>query len=314
MDEHGALGGDGFVHGGSARFADDEVMGGEEFRDLLSPAFDANAAGIGGFEGMDPAIETAEVAPQNDGDLGVVNESGADDVVDVGRAGGGEEEDAEGGQRSVRGDFWKLLEAGADWESGDLDFFGGDFLGDESFPGVWVGDEEVVTGGAGPGGVDLDGIGDHGDDGDPAPGRELPLDHVGIDGVGVDDEVWLELIKEVCYGVFGLGDEGQWSGKILLVGGVVHPGPQAWGVGGDFPIAAAENAVDPGVAEMAGVGDEDFGIVLEGLGKVSGGAIVPVAEAGSEDEDIGLHTLMHWKRSKRDRELRRPPFAFSISS
>ena len=57
MDEHRAMGGDGFVDGGAAGFTDDEVMLGEQARDVPGPAEDADATGAGdpqcGFYGPD---------------------------------------------------------------------------------------------------------------------------------------------------------------------------------------------------------------------------------------------------------------------
>lgn len=46
VDEHGTLGGEGFVDGGSSGFSDDEVVTTEEFGDFTGPAFDADAAGM----------------------------------------------------------------------------------------------------------------------------------------------------------------------------------------------------------------------------------------------------------------------------
>jgi hypothetical protein len=46
VDEHGAACGDGFVDGGTAGFADDEVVVGEEGRDFFCPAEEADAAWV----------------------------------------------------------------------------------------------------------------------------------------------------------------------------------------------------------------------------------------------------------------------------
>jgi len=240
---------------------------------------------------MDLAVEAAEVAPKNDGDSGVVSEGGADDVVDVRGAGCREEEDAEGIERVVRSDLGEFFEARADGETKDLDFLGRNFLRNKSFSGVLVGNEKVVTGRSGPSGVDLDRVRDHGDDGDAAAAFQLSLHHVGVDRVGADDEVGLELVEEICHGVLGFGNKRERAGEVLLVGGTIEPRPNARGVGRDFTIGPAEKAVDTRVAEVAGVRDENLGIRLEGLGEVSGGAVVPVAKAGSEDEYFGLHTI-----------------------
>lgn len=118
---------------------------------------------------MNLAVKSAHVSPEDDGNVVVVTEGGFDDVVDVRGAGRGEEEDAEGGEWIFRRDFPEAFETRAHGEAGDLDFFGRKVVGDEALAGVLVGDEEVIAGGAGPGRVDLDGVGDDGDDGDTPP-------------------------------------------------------------------------------------------------------------------------------------------------
>ncbi len=240
---------------------------------------------------MDLAVKAAKISPKNHGDSSVVGEGGTDDVVDVRRACGREEEDAEGVEGIVRGNFGEFFEARAHGKADDLNFFGRNLLGNEPFPGVLVGDEEMIAGRSGPGGVDLDGVGYHGDDRNAAAAYKLSLNHVGVDRVGVDDEVGLELVKKVSDGVFGFVNEGEGAGEVLLIGGTIHPRPNDRSVGRDFTIGPAEKAVDTRVAEMAGVGYQNVGIRPEGLGEVSGGAVVPVAKAGSEDEDFGLHAI-----------------------
>lgn len=204
-------------------------------------------------------IKSAKVPAKDDGYFDLVGEDGADDFTEVGGAGGGEEEDAKGGEWVGGGDFGEVFKAGADGEACDVDFLGRDFLGEEGFLGVMIGDEKVIAGGARPCGVDFDGVGDDGDDGNVRGGGEEALDHVGVEGVGVDDDVGLECFEEVCDGVFGLCDEGKGLGEVLLVGGAIDPRPDAGGVGGDLAVGAADDAVDAGVAEMAGVGHENLG-------------------------------------------------------
>ena len=103
----------------------------------------------------------------------------------------------------------------------------------------------MIAGGAGPSGIDLDGVGDDRDHRDAlAFFIEEPVDHVGVERVGVDDEVGLEVIKEGCQSVLGLGDEGEGFGEILSIGRAIDPGPDAGGVGRDLAIAATENPVD----------------------------------------------------------------------
>ena len=91
-----------------------------------------------------------------------------------------------------------------------MNFLRRDFLGEEGFAGVVIGDEEMIAGGAGPGGVNFDGVGDDGDDGNLVTGGELAVHHVGVEGVGVYDHVGLELAEETSDGILGFRDEGEW--------------------------------------------------------------------------------------------------------
>lgn len=50
VDQHRASGGDGFVDGGPAGFANHEVVAGQEFGDFLRPAFDLDASGEALFD------------------------------------------------------------------------------------------------------------------------------------------------------------------------------------------------------------------------------------------------------------------------
>lgn len=134
VDEHGAAGGDGLVHGGAAGFSDDEVVAAEEFGDFAGPSFEVNAAGEVVFDFLGALVEAADVMAEDDGDLGVEPgcfEDSAHDGADVGGAGGGEVENAEGVGGIGGADGGEGLEAGADGEAGDDDFFGGDAAIDE---------------------------------------------------------------------------------------------------------------------------------------------------------------------------------------
>lgn len=71
VDEHGASGGDGFVGGGSAGFADDEVVLVEELGDFFGPAFDGDPSGVGGFNFLGAAVEAAEVFSEDYGEVDV---------------------------------------------------------------------------------------------------------------------------------------------------------------------------------------------------------------------------------------------------
>jgi len=235
------------------------------------------------LECPDLVVKPAEVTPENNGDVAFVKESGSDDIVDVRRAGGGEEKDAEGGQGIIRGDFPEVFEARADGKSGDFDFVGRNVAGNQAFVRVFVGDEKIVGGRSGPGRVDFDGVRHDGNDRDAPSVRELAFDHVGVERVGVDDQIGLELIEQVGDGVLGFSDEGEGLGEILPVRRAVHRGPNDRGVGGDFSVCFAEEGIDAGVAEVAGVGDQNFSLFFHGLGEVAGRAVVPVAKAGGEN-------------------------------
>lgn len=296
VDEHGALGGDGFVHCGSSGFANDKVVGGEKLGNLAGPALEMDATGEFSLEFTGLLVKAAKVASQDNGDLSVVGEDGPDDVIDMGRAGSGKEEDPKRVDGSGGGNFGELFEAGADGKSGDGGFFFRDLLADEGFQGVGVGNEEVVARGAGPRGIDFDGIGNDGDNGDAGVVAEEPVDHVRVKRVGVDDEVGLEFLKEGGDRALGFRDEREGLGEILPVGGAVDPGPESGSVGGDLAIGSAEESVDHRVAQVTGVGDFDDGLIRQGLFEVSGGTIVTISEAGGENQDLGLHVELRCQK------------------
>ena len=50
VDQHGALCGNGLMHGGASGFTNDEVVRGEQLGDFTSPAFDMDSPGKGFFE------------------------------------------------------------------------------------------------------------------------------------------------------------------------------------------------------------------------------------------------------------------------
>lgn len=296
VNEHGALGGDRFVNRGASRLANDQVMGGEKFGDFPGPPLDVNPAGKFFFERLNLTIQPTDISAQNDGDLGIVTENGPDDVVDMRGFCGGEKEDPERADGVVCSDFWKVLEPRAYREADDVDFFGGQILSDEAFAGVIIGDEKVITGRAGPGGVDFDGIGNDRDDGNAGTGLELAFHHVGIQRVGIDHDVRPEVIEKPGDGILGFCDERERFRKVLTVGGAIHPGPDSRSVGGDFTIGPAKKTVDAGIPQITGVGNENPGLLLQGFGQVTGGAIVAVTEAGGENQDLGLHTFEVWNK------------------
>ena len=70
MDQHGTLGGDGFVNGGTTGFSNHEVMRGKQFGDLAGPPFEMESAGVGLFEGANFPVEPADVSTENGRDPG----------------------------------------------------------------------------------------------------------------------------------------------------------------------------------------------------------------------------------------------------
>lgn len=84
VDEHGAFGGDGFVHGGASGLPDDKVMGGKELWDFTGPTLDFHATGELVFDFTGLFVEAAKVSSEDDGDFSIVFQDGPNDVADVG--------------------------------------------------------------------------------------------------------------------------------------------------------------------------------------------------------------------------------------
>ena len=129
---------------------------------------------------MGLTVESADVSSEDDRDLGIMVQDRADDVIDMRGLGGGKEEDSKGLDGIGWSDFREILEPRADREANDLNFFGWEFLSEEAFAGVIVGDEKVIARRFGPGGIDFDGVRNHGDDGDTCSCLELSLYHVRV--------------------------------------------------------------------------------------------------------------------------------------
>ena len=211
------------------------------------------------------------------------------EFTELGGARSREEENAKGFKGGVSVYFRKVLEAGADGESGDVDFLVRDFLGREGFFSVVVCDEKVVAGGAGPGSVYFDRVSNDGDDGDAGVGGKVAFYHVGVEGIGVYDDVGFKVTKELSYGIFGPLDEGKRFAKVLLVSGTVNPGPDLWGVGGNLTVGAAEKAVDTGVAKFTGVCQENLRFFVQGVGEITSRAVMAISETGRKNENFRCH-------------------------
>ena len=69
VDEHRAARGDGFVDGGSAGFADDEVMAVEELGNAAGPANESDAARVGFLDLARAGVEQPDVPPEDEGEL-----------------------------------------------------------------------------------------------------------------------------------------------------------------------------------------------------------------------------------------------------
>ena len=301
MDEDGAAGGKGFMDGGAASLADDEVVVAEEFGDFFGPTADVDAAGVGVLHFAGPAIEFADIAAEDDGDFGGpagVVEDGAGGAADGGAFGGGKEEDAEWFGGILGGDGGEGAEALVDGEAGFDDAVGGDLAVDEAAPGFGIGDEPVVGGGLAPGGVDVEGIGDDGDDGAARLALlEGAVEEVGVERVGADDDVGSEGAEAVAEGVFDAPHEGDvLFGEVAVFDTVVDARPGARGVGGDEAVAGAEEFVHPGGTLRAGIDDFHDGLAVEGPGEVPGGAVMAIAESRGGDQDAGEAVDRHLGR------------------
>lgn len=213
VDEHGAACGECLVDGGAAGFADDEVVVTEEFGDLLRPAFDLDAAGVGFLDFAGPAVEFSEVSSEDDGEFGGpsgVVEDGPGGASDGGAFWRGEKEDAEWFGVVVGADGVELAEAIVDGKPGLDDAAWGDVEIDEVASGFRIGDKPVIGGGVAPGGVDVDGVGDDGDDG--AAGdvfAEGAFEEVGVERVSADDDVRAELLEAAMESGFRTSHEGE---------------------------------------------------------------------------------------------------------
>jgi len=75
-------------------------------------------------------------------------------------------------------------------------------------------------------------------------------------------------------------------GEITAVGGLINPCPKLRQAGGDEAVTAADEIGESWGAEQAGIadaGDGSRGIKREA--QIAGGAVVPFAESGGDDED-----------------------------
>lgn len=111
----------------------------------------------------------------------------------------------------------------------------------------------------------------------------MALQLIGVNGIGADDEMGLKFPKQFSDCSFGVLEEKEGFGKILSIGGMVDHRPERGNVSGDFPVGLAEEGINFGASEVAGISDFDIGLVLQSLGEVPGGTVMPVAEASRED-------------------------------
>lgn len=75
----------------------------------------------------------------------------------------------------------------------------------------------------------------------------MSADHVGIDRIGVDDDIGFVVGDEFCDSFLRFGDKGEWLGEILLISRSVNPSPDSRGVGGDLSIGANKEPINSGV-------------------------------------------------------------------
>lgn len=158
-DEEGDLGGDGFLDGRAAGFADEDMVRGHEAGHFLRPA-DEFAAG--GEAGLLELSENAVPAAGDDGhgEVGNLCEmmKGAD--CRIGFPTGKKQQlplTVRGRRTGVEG-----FEDGIDGKTQHMDAVGGNAVLEEDFRGGHVRDQRSVAGAAVPGGTDEGGIGDDG--------------------------------------------------------------------------------------------------------------------------------------------------------
>ena len=226
----------------------------------------------------------------------------------MGFFGRGEVEDVEGVGAGVGGKGGEVLEAGGDGEAVVDDFFCREVL--EVFASVRVGDEPVVGGGFAPGGIDLDGVGDDGDDGFAGVFFKDSFYKVGIEGVGGNDDVGLKLGDFFCKGAFGFTHKEGGFGEVLFFCAEVDAVPEIGVVGGDVAVGGADEVIEAGGAHGAGVEDTGLGtagegVCGEGFAEGSGGTVVAIAKAGGENE---YFFSAHWRKSIEGTGLRRCGF------
>lgn len=199
---------------------------------------------------------------------------------------GGKVEDAEGFAGIVRGDG---AEGGEGWihgEAGLDDFLLGNAPAAHGFQGRTIGDEEVVGGGAEPGSIDFDRVGDDGEDGACGAGfLEAAFEKIRVDRIGGGDGVWLVFLHERVEVSLGRAHQGKvLPGEIALVGALVDFFPDPGKVGGGKAVGPLDDGSRVGGGEETGIGDAGFGTLgLKGESEITGGAVVPLTEGSGDD-------------------------------
>lgn len=292
VDQHGALAGDGLLDGGTAGFADDDVMGADELGHAAGPADDFDAILMARGEPM-RGFEHLGIAARGDGDVPLFEIEEAFD--DLGRFLFSGVHQIENAGAPTCGDIGKfglgLGEFQLNGEAHDADLVGRDGgLAQGVCRGV-VGDEEEVALAAIPEGVNRDGIGDDGNAGEitVAPVLVNLVKNEVVDGVGADNGVGLVVGEEFLHGLAqaGQGDEVGFhhAGAIHQV---VETLPQARGFIDGREVGLTHEFIETAVAAIKEIEHFDFGFVfsqvLNGVTNIACGRVMPLAKSCRENE------------------------------
>lgn len=290
MDQHGALGGDGFVDGGSAGFTDDKVMAIKKLGHAFGPATDPDATRELALELFGTAIEETHIFSENDGQVDIRRslQQGARNAANVRFFGGGEIEYAKGFRGCLAIHAGHFRKGGVHGEAGIDNFFLRKTSANEGLSRKGIGDEPCGGRSFFPRGVDLNGIGDDSEDGRLFWHRgENALEEVGIERIGANDGGGLVGGDSIGEKFFWLAHVAEaLAGKIHIIGGKIDPIPNTRCVGGDPAVQFAEKIRKVRSSGAAGV--EDFAFHTEsseGEREIARGAVVAFAKGGSEDEN-----------------------------
>lgn len=293
VNDHRTTSGEGFLHGSAAGFADEKMRGAKKTRHFLAPTDDVERAKSEVSRMLDGLAEAA-FAADGDGQLNAPEGGKAENKLGRDATPGVDEIEDAAGVVARRGALGGGLgELGADRETEGADFFLRDAIGAQDGGAAVVREEEVIGAAAEPDGVDGDGIGDD-DDALRAATIDRPehfIEHVGVGGIDGDDDVGLEVSKETAEALLEGEEDVEAAFEFVLpVEPAIDAGPGAGPLVNDVEIDFARE----GVGRAVGLGEKvvDLGADIapgdneEGLSQGASGAVMALAEAGGEDEDL----------------------------